>query len=122
MQIKDNVLISAIQKEFNKMFPFLKIEFYEKKHAEGEGSENKKKIDPGKTIGEVRSVDHSGELKILETQKVGEFEKQFAKDYGLSVQVFRKSGDIWLQTTSTDEWTLKEQNQKGEVSFNISNE
>jgi hypothetical protein len=31
----------------------------------------------------------------------------------LSVQVFRKSGKSWLETTFTDGWTLKKQNQEG---------
>jgi hypothetical protein len=26
------------------------------------------------------------------------------------VQVFRKSGKLWIQTTATDQWTLGEQN------------
>jgi hypothetical protein len=39
-------------------------------------------------------------------------ENAFEEMYGLSVQVFRKSGNTWLQTTTSDSWTLNEQNQK----------
>ena len=116
MIIKDSKLISAIQKEFNDKFPFLKIEFYEKKHAIGEGSEKTEKIDPGKIIAEVRSKHNTGDLSINGHLKVKSLEKHFADDYGLSVQVFRKSGDLWLQTTSTDEWTLSDQNEHGQQS------
>ena len=38
----------------------------------------------------------------------------FGEVYGLGVQVFRKSGNVWLETTVTDSWTLKEQNDQGE--------
>jgi hypothetical protein len=116
MIIKDSKLISVIQKEFNDKFPFLKLEFYEKKHAIGEGSEKTEKIDPGKIIAEIRSKHNTGELSINGHLKVKTLEEHFADDYGLSVQVFRKSGDIWLQTTSTDEWTLSEQNEHGRQS------
>ena len=36
------------------------------------------------------------------------------KTFGLSAQVFRLSGDVWLETTSTDNWTLEEQNSTGQ--------
>jgi hypothetical protein len=29
------------------------------------------------------------------------------------VQVFRKSGNVWLETSATDAWSLKQQNQEG---------
>jgi hypothetical protein len=34
------------------------------------------------------------------------------------VQVFRKSGKVWLETTVTDGWTLEEQNLQGEALSN----
>jgi hypothetical protein len=43
--------------------------------------------------------------------KVGELEHAFNVKFGLSAQVFRKSGEIWLQTTTTDTWTLAKQNE-----------
>jgi hypothetical protein len=33
--------------------------------------------------------------------------------FGLSVQVFRKSGNLWLETTVTDQWSLAYQNEQG---------
>jgi hypothetical protein len=40
---------------------------------------------------------------------VQQVEDKFKNELNLNVQIFRKSGDVWLQTTSTDEWTLLEQ-------------
>jgi hypothetical protein len=45
--------------------------------------------------------------------KVSELEELFQEVFGLSVQIFRKSGENWLQTTTTDFWTLNQQNNKG---------
>ena len=33
--------------------------------------------------------------------------------YGIHVQVFRKSKSLWLETTATDNWSLREQNKTG---------
>jgi hypothetical protein len=45
---------------------------------------------------------------------VEELEKSFLVKFGLNVQVFRKSGKSWLETTITDKWTLEKQNTQGE--------
>jgi hypothetical protein len=113
MVITDNKKLRQIQIEFNKKFPYLKIEFYFKRHESGEGSPVKERIDPELTIGAVRSVHLEGDMNIDGHLKVGSFEQEFFEKYGLSVQVFRKSGNLWIQTTSTDDWTLAHQNRKG---------
>ena len=48
-------------------------------------------------------------FEINETLKVQQVEDKFKNELNLNVQIFRKTGDVWLQTTSTDEWTLLEQ-------------
>jgi len=64
-----------------------------------------------------------GELDIPDTLTVGELENLFMDRFGLSVQVFRRSGNLWLETTMTDNWTLKQQNDHGkEISASYTNE
>ncbi len=65
-----------------------------------------------RAIGDVRKNNLSGTININGVMKVAELESAFSKTFGLAVQVFRKSGNVWLQTTATDEWTLAAQNQK----------
>jgi hypothetical protein len=38
-------------------------------------------------------------------------EREFMDRFGLSVQVLSKNGDNWVQTTGTDDFTLKELNE-----------
>ena len=38
--------------------------------------------------------------------------KSIEEEFGIHVQVLRKSGRVWLQTTATDDWTLAEQEQE----------
>ena len=112
MKITDKKTIQEVQNEFNKKFPFLKIEFYKKAHGEHEGSPDDLKWDTDLTIGEIRNRTNSGDLSIDGALTVGALENNFSEQYGLNVQVFHKSGNLWLQTTATDEWTLDKQNNK----------
>ncbi len=107
---KDKTL-KEIQKEFAKRFPFLKIEFYKQAHQEGKGSLKKNTLNNKLAIKQVQKNDSTGTIKIHGLLKVSELEKAFSKTFGLPVQVFRKSGKVWLQTTATDNLTLAEQNQ-----------
>ncbi len=110
MIINDSKQITSIQKEFNEKFPHLKIEFYKKHHNVGEGSPDTEKVDEEKTLGEVRMTHNSGDLHIDGDMTVSKMEQEFHTNYGLNAQVFRRSGTLWLQTTSTDDWTLHMQN------------
>lgn len=120
MIIKDNKTIKAIQEEFNNKFPYLKIEFYTQEHEDHEGSKPTDKLSDDLTIGQARTKMNEGDLSIHANQKVSTLEQNFHDIYGLNAQVFRKSGDIWLQTIATDGWTLHRQNEKGEMADNIS--
>ena len=54
-----------------------------------------------------------GSIRISEEMLVSALEKSFEVQFGLSAQVFRKSGKTWLETSKTDDWTLKHQNEAG---------
>ena len=114
MTINDHRKIFAIQEEFNKMFPYLKIEFFSKPHNIGAPSSPKIMKHPSKIIGECRLIHNKGIITITPHMTVAGIEQNFSDVYGLSVQVFRKSGNAWLETTVTDKWTLEQQNNQGE--------
>lgn len=112
IHIDDNRVIKDLQVEFNNLFPFLKIEFFSKNHKSGEISSKILIRNNNKKIGECRSVHTNGNIIISAKQKVSELETLFQNVYGLPIQIFRKSGKVWLETTSTDNWTLAKQNQE----------
>lgn len=100
-----------IQHEFQARFPFLKIEFYNHTHKPGEITSNNDLINLQHTIGEFNNEDL--DLHINESMAVKSLEMMFQSKLKLGVHVFRKSGISWLQTTTTDNWTLAEQNARG---------
>lgn len=106
-----NLKISDIQKLFEKEFPYLKIEFFTQKHQSYEGSPKSQMVDKNTLISKL--TDKSGQIEIHENMTVNEVEKLFEDMFGLHVQVFRKSGRTYLETSVTDNWTLKKQNEVG---------
>lgn len=113
--IDDNTLISDIQKEFNSHFPFLKLEFFEFDiNGKSVNSKDHLITDTKQPINKIRHIHLAGRISMNGHQKVSTFEQHFRENFGVNVQVFRKSGNAWLQTITTDSWTLAEQNAKGE--------
>ena len=112
LTIAPNRKIGDIQQDFNRMFPFLKIEFLNHKSIAAPKSA-KQIIPANKTIGDSQRSVTDGALEIDGNMKVQELEKLFHDQFSLAVQVFRKSGPVWLETTMTDNWTLQQQNKHG---------
>jgi hypothetical protein len=112
--INDSRKIFAVQKEFSKMFPYLKLEFFAKPSGPG-GKPSKKVIThPSKTLGECRTVHTSGLLTVTPGTTVAQLEQDFSDNFDLAVQLFRKSGKVWIETTSTNGWSLERENKTGE--------
>ena len=109
MLIHDQRLLGDIKAEFSAQFSALKIEFYERSHEAGEGSRASDQLPDGASLGSVRTRHAEGNFQIQPTQTVGEVEGLFAELYGLYAQIFRLTKGVWMQTTSTDHWTLEQQ-------------
>ncbi len=107
----NNKTIGQIQQEFNVAFPYLRIQFFKESHHENEGSRPELMIKNTTQLISVNPADQK--LEILGSMKVSELENLFKQKYKLNIQVFRKSGNAWLETTVTDSWTLDKQNQEG---------
>ena len=114
LHISDDKHLKDIKDEFNAHFPHLKIEFFSEEHHEGEGSSRKAMYDDTLILKEIRKIHTEGNLSIDGHLKTVTFEDNFLKHFGVNVQVFRKSGRIWLQTILTDNLTLSVQEHKGE--------
>ncbi|MEO6611657.1 MAG: hypothetical protein ABIT05_10165 [Chitinophagaceae bacterium] len=114
LHIAPNRLISDIQHEFNKVFPFLKLEFFSKKRSlSGPGFTASQLIPYTSKVSVGQSMITDGDIEIPGEMKVIELEKLLKEQFSLSAQVLRKSGNLWLETTMTDNWTLEQQNRHG---------
>ena len=113
LHISPNRLISDIQDDFNRVFPFLKLEFFNNRQGTKSGFSARQIIPNNKKIGESQQTITDGHIEIPENMKVRDLEKLLKDQFSLAVQVFRKSGNLWLETTMTDNWTLLQQNTHG---------
>jgi hypothetical protein len=114
IHINDKRKVFAVQEEFSKVFPYLKLEFLAKPSSRGGAHPKKFVTHAAKTIGECRTVHNEGDLHIDGNLMVTELENRFHDVFGLGVQIFRRAGNIWLEATVTGNWTLDEQNRQGE--------
>jgi hypothetical protein len=105
--------ISDFQKKFSMLYPFLKIEFFKKPHAVGAGSPKKEMHDSHLTFQQLTGNEEVFSLALDDDCRIMDLEKQIEIKTGLFVQVFRKSGAVWLITSATDNWTLSQQNEEG---------
>ena len=92
----------------------MKLEFFTKTHRSGKASEARLTVPTNRVIGDFLKANATGELAFDSNTRVMDLEEMFLHHCGLFVQVFRKSGRVWLETTITDDWTLAQQNQQGQ--------
>ena len=112
--ITDNKSIKEIQEEFQRTFPYLKIEFFRYVQKNGSSPAKPQPIPDKMTIGMVRHDHSDGTLNISGSRSVEEIEKDFLNKFGLAVEVFRKSGNMWIETILTHHWSLLRQNHEGQ--------
>ncbi|MCC6372320.1 MAG: hypothetical protein IT236_15055 [Bacteroidia bacterium] len=105
--------ISVIKEEFNRQFPYLKLEFFKHKHNVMAGNPHSDLIQSDFTLKEIPKSNGNVAVEVTEDMQVGVLEQLFQEKFGVSAQVFRKSGRSWLETSVTDDWTLKRQNDEG---------
>lgn len=111
MKLTKNKAISELQEEFNTAYPFLRISFY-KPSREKKSAPVRQKLNHAMILAKA-GLSGEGEIAVTETTTVKQLEQDFLGRFGLFMQVSRRSGSIWLETTMSDDWTLKQQNDHG---------
>lgn len=123
IEITGHETVSQISDAFNSHFGFLKLHFFKKSHEANAPSARKEMIDADAVTGTIRGFLRPGVIRFESSTRVADLEQEFHDLFGLNVQVFRKSGGLWLETSVTDHLTLKEQNALGrEKSFPVGKE
>lgn len=114
LNISADARVHDVQQQFHKLYPFLKIEFFNRTHAVEKLSSESDKIS-----GDAYLKYYTRALPLTvdasEAMTVADFESTFLQLTDLSIQVYRRSGKLWIQTSMTDEWTLQEQNMHGQM-------
>lgn len=116
MKISSSATVQDIFNQFTDVFPYLKLEFYHHAHIENMGSSISDQVSHNTPLNQLNPSLSDMEIDINPEMTVADFEKMMLETFKFNVQVFRKSAEIWLQTSATDHWTLEKQNGKGQRS------
>jgi hypothetical protein len=106
--------VKEIQDQFSRRFSFLRIHFF--KNSNPDPGLNRPRVilfSPDVALNDINPKMTDGELSVHGSVTVLELDRQFYEKFGLSVQILRKSGNLWLDTSRTNSWTLKEQDDHG---------
>jgi hypothetical protein len=106
IEIDDTKNVSDLQERFSFSFPSLKLEFCPKKHGWEDICPENKFYSGDTSIASIRKIHDPGTLNVNSWNKVGEVEKEFYKKFGLSVQIFYRCGQRWIQTGKSDNLTI----------------
>ncbi len=109
LKIDKRISVGDFQKEFNTIFPFLKIEFFKPSSKSDTGN---------KTASLLSSSDHlsndSSNIHIEKLTTVGQLKGMLSEKLGLLSLIYRKSGSMWIETSLTEDWSLERQNHEAE--------
>ena len=108
--INNNRKIFAIQEEFSKAFPGLKIVFFAKPSKPGAAPSKKLVRHSSKTLQECRAISKEGTIEILPSMNISELKEHFRDVYGLSVEIFQKAKDGSDGNPVSDKLTFEEIN------------
>jgi hypothetical protein len=106
-------LITDVQSQFASVYPFLKLEFFKNVDFSKNIYPRQKQVSHSLQLKDASTPKVEGELVIDDVMTVSDLESTFRNRFGLAAQVFRRSGNIWLETSITNGWTLKQQNDHG---------
>jgi len=113
-----HALARAVQEQFSGYFPYLKIDFTRRKDTLDQapspssppnGKDNGQEDD----LKEVATAMLWKEFGLSGDMKVSELEILLQYEFGLPARILRKSGNLWLETDTTNHWTLGQQDDHG---------
>lgn len=113
LNINKETTIQNIQNQFSIYYPYLKIELFK-------NFPKNKPILKTEILNAVESLKHldsfyeGGIIDVNRKRSVKDITKDFESMFGLSAHVFRKSGNVWVETSLTEDWTLEDQNAEAE--------
>ncbi|HEU4633097.1 MAG TPA: hypothetical protein VFS22_03885 [Flavisolibacter sp.] len=124
LKLYAHTTIGDLKKQFSDYFPFLKLDFFMQGHKKGKGTGLKQRVHDDLHLIDVTGILKEGVYSFNPSTTVAALEQSLQNSHGLPVQVFRRSGDLWIETIQTDNLSLEKQNAMGAASvsavrFNI---
>lgn len=116
ISINDHRKVFAVQEEFHELFPRLRLVFLSKPSKAGGPASQKIINERGKALGDCRVVHTKGDLTVSASMTVADLQRALSDNYGLSVLVYQKSGNDWVETKGNGTLSMEDQDKKQRVS------
>jgi hypothetical protein len=114
--LSPDISLEQLSQQLTEKFHQLKLVFFAKGHDRFKGTNAKFIISDRATLLKDCSTVHKGEELLLDPQmKTYELEEALEQRFGLHAQVFRLATRQWIETSTTDNRTLEDQNHQAEV-------
>jgi len=111
IQVTTGMTIAELQQAFSACFPNLALAFFSKPHEIFQSSPVKYLLtESSLSLERIEKHPHNGTLEVYANMTVADLEQYLEQEFGLHVQVFRKFGNTWQETTLSDHLTLGVQN------------
>lgn len=108
--ISDNAIIASIQRAFQAVYPYLKLEFYCHGQEAVPAAAAVKRVCPNTPVDDIREAGACGWLDIGHKRTAAELVSDLREIMGLNAQVTPRRGDLWLKTACTINWSLAQLN------------
>lgn len=109
LKVTVNTSVADVRNEFSRLFPFLRLQFYTRTQKPYHSRPTKDIIDDQALLQSL-DLGSDAEFEINENMAVSTVENLFREKFGIGAQVYRRYGNIWLEASVTDDWSLRRQN------------
>jgi hypothetical protein len=107
--------IHQLQETFSSMYPYLRINFYYEAAQRKSHAFQCSFFSPEVKMLDMNPSFRNGDLELGDEMQVVELEKKLLEQFGLHAQISRRSGNLWMETSKTNAWTLRQQNEHGKA-------
>lgn len=112
LHIEKNTLLIDVQRIFSETFSHLSLQFFIDKNHDGNFSPDEKILNNQLSFTGLCNKDLNVHLVVEPHMTPKQLEEMFYEKVGIVTQVFRKRGEQWLMTTSSDHQTLVSLNEQ----------
>lgn len=111
LRIENESTTQDIQTQFNALYPFLQLQFFQLTRTEKKDVQKLVKATPGQAVRKLWPMIIPIKISVENNVTVDQLLQNF-KQMGVLVQVYRKSANQCVETSLTDDWTLERQNRE----------
>jgi len=101
-----------VKKIFATCYPYLKIELYKKLPGDNGMIAKREPLPLNVSMNQFIQKTGKSIINMDNEVTVAELENQFT-NIGMIAEIFRKSGNVWVEASLTSNWTLRQQNMEG---------